>query len=112
MSSGDRVIQIKKHFGLNNAELGRHAKVSRSAVGLWINNDATPGWCAAENLRKSLGINPSWVIGGHGSMMSAPLPNDPFFVALGEIALNLDESDKEALLATARAFAAKNMKQS
>ncbi len=68
---GNRIKEIRRSLKLTQAELGKHAgDLSKSAVHQWECGDTKPAWEALTALRKSLGINPDWIMRGEGTMLS------------------------------------------
>jgi len=64
----DRVLIVKKAFNLSNVGLAEIMKVSKQAVGGWLNEGKTPSKESAEKLEHSIGVSAVWFRRGVGPM--------------------------------------------
>jgi len=65
----DRIRLIRKHFGLNQRQLGEAAGVTKSAVSQWERGETTPQIAPLLELQRNLNVNPEWVMSGRGGMV-------------------------------------------
>ena len=69
MDLGERIKQLRERFGLTQAELGKLAGVSKSAVSQWERGLTTPERDALMALKRTRMVSPEWVTHGKGDML-------------------------------------------
>lgn len=62
----ERIRHLKKELELSDADIARHAGVTRQSVGHWVNDEVLPSAMAVINLDKNLSVNGEWLMTGEG----------------------------------------------
>lgn len=86
MTTGDRIKQVRRHFGLNQTDFGARIGLSQAAIGGYENNSHNVAEQTLIHISKEYGIVLSWLRTGEGEMIDNR--GDEF----GEIAKQLNLS--------------------
>ena len=95
MNTGQRVFDLRKQIGLNQAEFGKRIGVTRSAICNYENGSRSISEQAILSICREFNVNETWLRTGNGEMFRN-VPEAQIAQIVGEF--DLDELDQRIIL--------------
>lgn len=100
----DRIKELRKSLGMNQAEFGSKIGISNTAVSKWEKGENTIPESAIKSIVREFGVSESWLRDGTGDMRANMDREEEMGRLLGDLLADRPESFRAALITTLLRF--------
>lgn len=100
----DRIKELRKSLGMNQAEFGSKIGISNTAVSKWEKGENTIPESAIKSIVREFGVSEAWLRDGTGDMRANMDREEEMGRLLGDLLADRPESFRAALITTLLRF--------
>lgn len=100
----ERIKELRKSLGMNQAEFGSKIGISNTAVSKWEKGENTVPESAIKSIVREFGVSESWLRDGTGDMRANMDREEEMGRLLGDLLSDRPESFRTALITTLLRF--------
>ena len=100
----ERIKELRKSLGMNQAEFGSRIGISNTAVSKWEKGENTIPESAIKSICREFGISEAWLRDGAGEMKADVSREEEMGRLLGDLLADRPESFRSALITTLLRF--------